>query len=859
MNHRPFRFPAAMLFVLLSWTMLFSPRTAHAGVYDRRIIAPADANATLSAALNDLQDALHQMTGQTFDVAAEVKDTGGGIFIVRAASAPSEVAAPLKDKGREPFVIRGDADRLWIVANRDEGLSHGIYFFLEQLGVRYLAPSPNWTIIPKRDDIALTIDQLVEPAFKGRSFFGTGGFGGDLPLDPKRSLQQRWMDWQRRNRFGGEYFLSGHSGEAFNIACKETLLAHPEYLAEIDGKRAEWSIGGKFDPSNPDAVKLYVDYILENFRRQRQQQPDSPYSYAASVDPSDGGGHCNCSKCQEMFGPAGKPEFRSNQVFHVANQAAKAIRAEFPDAYVNLYGYNEHAAVPSIELEPNILVMIIPYAFQRTGLSPEQFIAAWGKKLSRMSIYDYWSITDWAHCLPVFDYRHDSARKIRYWHEHNIEAFNGESTFSIGAMGPAWYVASRLLWDPSIDEQAIADEFVNLSFGPAKDPMRRMLDRWAGGYMPSRQELAMSFADIEQARQLAAADADVLNRVNDFATYVQYLRLWQEYQMAQRNAANAPDAVVKTRRPLLTFIWRIYDSAVVHTYREHVFLVGAGTANEVTAEFDVANFDAPGWKDVRVPPTEDEIQQIVAAGRRDYPPVEFDERSFSGELIPLNPQVRPTGKWSAWLSLGGETPIVFQAQPGMKRMSIRVRWEALSADPSQIEGLIVAARDSSGAEMQISKRILPAPDNNVCEISLPISKPGQYDMTVSAMPRGQQFSGYYDLAAPEGVPLVLNRFDTWRWGAGLSPIYFYVPNGAATAAIYLPASYLHGIRDGKHEPIQYKADDFLVLDVPPGQAGAVWSIDGCVTAGSSAPVRAVNIPQAFSFFPDTMMIPADAR
>src|SRR4029079_15512021 len=86
----------------------------------------------------------------------------------------------LKGLGNEPFVIAGDKDRLRIVANGEAGLCHGIYFYLEQLGVRWLIPSEAWTIVPPRDDITLSIDRVVRPAFALRAFFGTGGLGGSI-------------------------------------------------------------------------------------------------------------------------------------------------------------------------------------------------------------------------------------------------------------------------------------------------------------------------------------------------------------------------------------------------------------------------------------------------------------------------------------------------------------------------------------------------------------------------------------------------------------------------------------------------------------------------------------------------------
>jgi hypothetical protein len=49
-----------------------------------------------------------------------------------------------------------------------------------------------------------------------------------VPNDPRGELQDRWADWQRRNRFGGEFLLAGHSWEAFNLQHRDVLQKHPE-------------------------------------------------------------------------------------------------------------------------------------------------------------------------------------------------------------------------------------------------------------------------------------------------------------------------------------------------------------------------------------------------------------------------------------------------------------------------------------------------------------------------------------------------------------------------------------------------------------------------------------------------------
>ena len=68
---------------------------------------------------------------------------------------------------------------------------------------------------------------------------------------------------------------------------------------------------------------------------------------------------------------------------------AEAVRSEVPDALVNLYAYNEHAAPPRIDVADNVFVLAVPYGFQRTDLSPEQLLKPGAKKRNTWG----WTIT----------------------------------------------------------------------------------------------------------------------------------------------------------------------------------------------------------------------------------------------------------------------------------------------------------------------------------------------------------------------------------------------------------------------------------------------------------------------------------
>ena len=202
-------------------------------------------------AANELANWLEKVTGKKIEIVnTPATGSASAIYLLSTNSTLVTAAdrARLKDQGLEAFVIRGTSSQLQIIANDWRGLSHGVYFYLEQLGVRWLMAGANWTVVPQRSNIALAIDRLVAPAFFARSYGGTGGFYSNLfgrqytgsAESRKTGIAEFEKDvtaWERHLRWGGQGL--GHAmGEAFiaDRTITPILAEHPEYLAKIDGK-----------------------------------------------------------------------------------------------------------------------------------------------------------------------------------------------------------------------------------------------------------------------------------------------------------------------------------------------------------------------------------------------------------------------------------------------------------------------------------------------------------------------------------------------------------------------------------------------------------------------------------------------
>lgn len=823
------RVAAGAVLIVSAWGPLSANASgpSDARLYARRIYVAADASTELAQTATELQTCLARVTGNSFTVTNQ--PGAQGIFLVLDTSPvlPDMDLNALREQGStEAFAVSGDRQRLWIVGRSALAVDRGVYWYLDRLGCRWLVPNANWSIIPERKDITLEVEAVESPAFALRDFFGTGSFGRPS-IDPTQRMAEVWQRYKRRNLLGGPFHLAGHAGESFALRHKDVWPKHPEYLAENNGKRQTWPSRAavKFCSSNPGLQALWVEDRLDTLRAHLARDPSA---MSVSVEPSDGGGDCECAQCRKLGSV-------SDRVFTLANLTARAVAKEFPGKYVNLYAYNTHAAPPHFPIEPNVIVSIVPYGFQRTGMTPEEFIIAWGKKCDALAMYDYWNIPDWSHNLPDMSPR-TVAEKIRFWREHGVKYFNAESTYSGGSMGLSWYVGARLLWDPSRDVETLENDYFQKAFGPARAPIRRMYGRWGENLILSDHELALCYRDLRDALALTD-DPAITARLVDLGRYVHYLRLWYEYRSA---APKTPERVTRAEA-LIHYIWRIYDSNMVQVFR----LAQLINRDEKPA-LEAIGPDNPMWKDVHQL-TDIEIRRLLDDGLATYQPLDFQPKRYSSHLVPLdNRHRRPAQEFVQSNSFGGSTEFMFSASATAKSIRIQILVGAVSGKGKADR---VRATDPDSAVVY-DERI---PNNREWfDVVIPTEVPGIYKLSVTDQ------KNTFRLRVPENLPFVCSGPLT---STDVSPrIYFYVPEGTKQVAVHSPGVVPIKIFDLKGDLVTVTRNEqgknVFLIEVEPGQAGQCWSFS---YFKAWQPFRLLNCPNVFAYSPAGMMIPAELR
>jgi len=220
---------------------------------------------------------------------------------------------------------------------------------------------------------------------------------------------------------------------------------------------------------------------------------------------------------------------------------AQEVQKTHPGKYVANLAYSRYITPPkSIRLHPFVIPQYCLWSAHEHANADvkkghEETAAGWAKVAKRKGIYEYYINGSWPSLHRLFvPY---IAESIRYLHKEGFDLYQTQSGDEFGINGINYYVAGKLLWDTSLDEQKILDDFYQKAFGRAGDAVRRfhnrLEDAWtkattANGNAiycdkPKSQELLEFFTPqlLKQCRQdLAeaqkAADNDMIRRRVEF-------------------------------------------------------------------------------------------------------------------------------------------------------------------------------------------------------------------------------------------------------------------------------------------------------------------------------------------------------
>ncbi len=316
------------------------------------IVAPAAMEDQVKDAVEDLRHYLGKITGLKVELAPS--DTAGKFAIYVGDVAANADLRPIIEReqlGREGFVLDVSPKGVRILGGGKFGTAYGVYELLERLGVRWLFPGTWGEVVPQNATLSLPAGRVTDkPGFLFRRMAVNYSYDPRLYMYDRKEYPQvsalssvaaraatdEIGAWKRRNRQN----TSGFFGHSNLISTKQYGRDHPEWFAQIDGKRQLDPENWKLCHSNEAMVQQALRDVLADIKKRKaltKPQIDDGLKhlqadyFIISVSPTDGGGFCRCDQCQKMGSISDRL-----QIF--ANTIADGVRKEFPDYWVGYYG-----------------------------------------------------------------------------------------------------------------------------------------------------------------------------------------------------------------------------------------------------------------------------------------------------------------------------------------------------------------------------------------------------------------------------------------------------------------------------------------------------------------------------------------
>jgi hypothetical protein len=385
----------------------------------------------------------------------------------------------------------------------DNGTSYAVHDFLERFcGVRWYGPGDLEMVVPNSKTLAVQPRDLRRaPAIKFRTCY----------YDLRNMLAGVWGNptseqlllFRARLKVGGEkYESSGFEGyydrfwkknpehpERF-VATHPDWFGHdypPETLKRFNGQPPQLCF------SNPEVIQLMVEEARAFFDGRGPAPGNNSDGDYFSMVPMDNRDWCRCPLCRPQFDPKKEthPErneghfsngYASDYWFTFVNKVAREVAKTHPHKYIATIAYADFAYHPEkVKLEPNISVQMCLHA--RNCWCPylqendQQLYRDWLRLEPgrRLNLWLYYCFPEelaagggW-HCFPGF-FAHTLDREIKTFARDGIRgAFLNGIAEQVDT-----YLTFKLFDDPTLDVDAMLDEFFTRYYGPAAEPMKRI-------------------------------------------------------------------------------------------------------------------------------------------------------------------------------------------------------------------------------------------------------------------------------------------------------------------------------------------------------------------------------------------------
>ena len=369
----------------------------------------------------------------------------------------------MKTDFRQGYRVVVSAKGVGLQGETDEAASYAVYDVLDRLGCRWYIPGEMGEEIPSLKTIALPVQDTQA-----------------VPGTVARSIWYADEAFKRRNRLAGFPYTAGHALEGY--VTKEQLEAHPEWNAEINGKRElrKCDVGYRICWANPEVSDAVADHIIATL--------DTSYVPCVSISPGDGMDFCECEKCKALDAGDWDDSMSipsiTDRYINFCNRVAERVTKKHPKVKLGFLAYVQFTRPPKREkLHPALIPQLAPITYCRahtlddpTCESRQQIgmlLEGWGKVSKNIAMYEYYfHLAEVAAPFPAIA---RNVVELPAQYNNGVTMWTPETMPNFESFTPGMYLGIRMSWYTKADPLLILKGFYYGFYGAAAEEMR---DYW---------------------------------------------------------------------------------------------------------------------------------------------------------------------------------------------------------------------------------------------------------------------------------------------------------------------------------------------------------------------------------------------
>lgn len=469
---------------------------------DWRIVVAQNATKQETFAAEELQHYIEKLIG--FKLTIEPSDSAAPAraFVIGRHPALQQYAEKLDNlHGARPdsFAVIANAGFIGMVGVTPIATCYAVWEWLENLGVRWIFPTPKGEYVPQLTQIATVAgENYFTPAVNQRWIWP---FATSTQANPElfgelehgipawNLFQCRMRSWGNTNHISPEDRVAnigmGHSYFRF-LPADKYFNDHPEWFNLLKGKRVSTTRENvQVCFTNEDAAKEFARNLITEVRRVEAADYNLR-RMRLCVMPNDSHAMCECENCRKLVDKDGSS---TSMVVHFTNLVAREVAKTLPDATLLTLAYWNHSTPPDhVKADPNVAVQITQWpsgdSFHfnnaKPGLTEQgnaKFFNAykkWSEMCSNVFVYQYYGHYIWWTPFPMrtqmdFDLK-------RHVQNPSFKGFNCEYRTQWMNQAIGMVMLAKLGWDVEQDVHRLQADYCKHAFGPAGELMNQYYD-----------------------------------------------------------------------------------------------------------------------------------------------------------------------------------------------------------------------------------------------------------------------------------------------------------------------------------------------------------------------------------------------